>query len=347
MSESKSNKRISSIDVARLAGVSQSAVSRTFTPGASVSEETRNKVMDAADQLGYRPNVIARSLIQQSTKIIGIVMIRFKNPFYAIVLGEFTKKLNELGYRTLLLNVEHSEEVDAALPMALQYQVDGIIITSATLSSKMAEGCMRAGTPVVLFNRYDASGKFNAVYCDSVGGGRMVADAFVDAGHSRPAFISGESGSSTSRDRKTGFIECLQEKGIRSIIHEDGKDYTYEAGHSAAMRLFKRKEPPDAIFCASDLIAIGAMDCLRRELGIRIPQELSIIGFDDIPMAGWLAYSLTTIRQPIEWMVDATMERLMRAINSPVDEIVMKRVQGTLVQRNSSRPPKRMSNEKK
>ncbi len=347
MSESKNNKRISSIDVARLAGVSQSAVSRTFTPGASVSKETRNKVTAAADQLGYRPNVIARSLIQQSTKIIGIVMIRFNNPFYAIVLGEFTKKLNALGYRTLLLNVEHSEEVDAALPMALQYQVDGIIITSATLSSKMAEGCMEAGTPVVLFNRYDASGKVNAVYCDSVSGGRMVAEAFLDAGHSRPAFISGESGSSTSRDRETGFIECLREKGIRSIIHENGKDYTYEAGYAAAKRIFKRKTPPDAIFCANDLIAMGAMDYLRGDLGLRIPRDLSIIGFDDIPMAGWTAYSLTTIRQPIDWMVDATVERLMRAISAPVNEIVMKRVQGTLVQRSSSRPPNRTSNRRR
>ncbi len=340
MTDVKSNKRVSSVDVARLAGVSQAAVSRTFTPGGSVSAKTRQKVLAAAKKLGYTPNVIARSLIQQSTKIIGIVMVRFQNPFYSTVLGEFTRKLNEMGYRTLLLNVAHSKEIDEALPMALQYQVDGIIITSATLSSKMADGCLQAGTPVVLFNRYDSSGNFNAIYCDSVGGGRIVADALLDAGHQRLAFIAGEKDTSTSRDREKGFTECIQERGSKVFLRERGGDYTYEAGYSAAERLLKRKKRPDAIFCANDLLAMGAMDYARGQLGIRVPQELSIIGFDDIPMASWPGYSLTTIKQPVDWMVDATIERLIRAIQAPVAEIVMKKVHGILVERDSARTGK-------
>ena len=331
----KPNKRVSSTDVARLAGVSQAAVSRTFTPKGSVSDKTRQKVLAAARELGYTPNVIARSLIQQSTKIIGIVMVRFQNPFYAIVLGEFTRKLSEMGYRTLLLNVAHSKEIDEALPEALQYQVDGIIITSATLSSKMAEGCARAETPVVLFNRYDASGSFSAIYCDSVGGGRTVAQTLLDAGHQRLAFIAGEKDTSTSRDREKGFTECIREKGAKLFLRENG-DYTYEAGYSAAERLLNRKNRPDAIFCANDLIAMGAMDYARGQLGIQIPQELSIIGFDDIPMASWPGYSLTTIRQPIDWMVDATIERLIRAIQAPGAETVIKKVHGILVERDSA-----------
>ncbi len=340
MTDVKSNKRVSSVDVARLAGVSQAAVSRTFTPGGSVSDKTRQKVLAAAKKLGYTPNVIARSLIQQSTKIIGIVMVRFQNPFYSKVLGEFTRKLNEMGYRTLLLNVAHSKEIDEALPMALQYQVDGIIITSATLSSKMADGCLQAGTPVVLFNRYDSSGNFNAIYCDSVGGGRIVADALLDAGHQRLAFIAGEKDTSTSRDREKGFTERIQERGCKVFLRESGGDYTYEAGYSAAERLLKRKKRPDAIFCANDLLAMGAMDYARGQLGIRVPQELSIIGFDDIPMASWPGYSLTTIKQPVDWMVDATIERLIRAIQAPVAEIVMKKVHGILVERDSARTAK-------
>ena len=337
MAESKkSNKRASSTDVARLAGVSQAAVSRTFTPNASVSEKTRNKVLAAAKKLGYTPNVIARSLIQQRTKIIGIVMVRFQNPFYALVLGEFTRKLSEMGYQTLLLNVAHSKEIDEALPEALKYQVDGVIITSATLSSKMAAGCARTETPVVLFNRYDASGGFNAIYCDSVGGGRMVADALMDAGHERLAFIAGEKDTSTSRDREKGFSDAIEDRGGQLFLRDEG-DYTYEAGYSAAEKLLSRKKRPDAIFCANDLIAMGAMDYARGRLGIQIPRELSIVGFDDIPMASWPGYSLTTIRQPIDWMVDATIERLLRAMKAPVTETVMKKVHGVLIERDSAR----------
>ncbi len=337
MAVPRKNRRVSSVDVAKRAGVSQAAVSRTFTPGASVSEETRNKVLAAAEDLGYHPNVIARSLIQQSTKIIGIVMIRFQNPFYSIVLGKFTEKLGELGYRTMLLNTADSKGIDEALPMALQYQVDGIIITSATLSSTMAEGCVRSGTPVVLFNRYNSRGNVSAVFCDGVGGGRMVADALLDAGHGRLAFISGEEGSSTSRDREKGFRDRLRERGQDLSKRVNGKEYTYEAGFSAARELLETKKPPDAVFCANDLIAMGALDFARGQMGIKVPEELSIVGFDDIPMAAWPAYALTTVQQPVDWMVDATIERLMRAIESPVAEIVIKKVPGILVERHSAR----------
>ena len=132
----------SQIDVARLANVSQAAVSRTFTKGASVSEETRTKVLAAAKELGYRPNVIARSLIQKSTNIIGLVVMRFTNPFYACMIREFTKALQEQGYWTLILNIAQAQELEETLPTALQYQVDGLIITSTTLSSSLAEECV-------------------------------------------------------------------------------------------------------------------------------------------------------------------------------------------------------------
>jgi len=199
--------------VAELAGVSQPTVSRAFTPGASVSDETRDKVLAAAEQLGYRPNVIARSLIQKSTNMIGLVVMRFSNPFYASMIREFTRALQEEGYWTLLFNIAQIQELENALPMALQYQVDGLIITSTTLSSQMAQECVRAGTPVVLFNRYATDTNINVVRCDSIAGGRKVADAFLDAGCQRLAFIAGEEASSTNRDRERGFIDRIRERG--------------------------------------------------------------------------------------------------------------------------------------
>ncbi len=327
----------SQVDVARLAGVSQAAVSRTFTPGASVSDGTRAKVLAAAEKLGYRPNVIARSLIRKSTNIIGLVVMRFTNPFYSRMIRDFTKALQDLGYWTLLFNIAHVQEVEDALPMALQYQVDGLIITSATLSSTLAEECARSGTPVVLFNRYASSDDVNAVRCDNVGGGKLVADALLDGGLQRLAYIAGEEDASTNRDREQGYVERLRERGHVLSLRESGGDYTYESGYEAARQLLQRDDPPDGIFCASDLIAMGALDLARHEVGIRVPEELSIVGFDDIPAAGWPSYSLTTVRQPVEEMVKATIQVLMNAIEVPGSEAAREVISPSLVVRTSAR----------
>ena len=241
--------RVSSVEVAKLAGVSQSAVSRTFTPGASVSKKTRNKVLKAAGEIGYRPNVIARSLTQQSTNMIGLVVGNFTNPFYAKLIQDFTKKFQEKGYWTLLLNVAEDNNVEDTLPMALQYQVDGIVVTSASLTSTMAAECARYGTPVVLFNRCSLDSQVNSVACDSVACGRMVADELLDAGHQRLAFLAGQEGSSTNRDRRKGFTQRLEERGSSLFLEVRG-DYSYGSGHYAAMQLLGREEKPDAIFCA-------------------------------------------------------------------------------------------------
>ncbi|MCX6038800.1 MAG: LacI family DNA-binding transcriptional regulator [Chloroflexi bacterium] len=337
LSSFKSSPDASQIDVARLAGVSQAAVSRVFTNGRSVSEDTRTKVMAAVEQLGYRPNVIARSLVQNSTNIIGLVVKRFTNPFYAQMIQDFTRALQEQGYWALVLNIAENQELEDSLPMVLQYQVDGLIITSATLSSRLAEECARSGTPVVLFNRYASDASTHVVKCDNTEGGRIVADTFLDAGHKRLAFIAGEESSSTNRDRETGFVDRLKERGHNLAFRESAGDYSYELGYAAAQRLFQLDAPPDAIFCANDLIAMGAMDLARLKLNIKVPDELSIIGFDDIPSAAWPSYDLTTIRQPFGKLVDATIQVLMNAINNPECEVTELIVPPTLIWRNSSR----------
>lgn len=343
MSRSKKSKsrqghpRVSSHQVAELAGVSQPTVSRAFTPGASVSDETRDKVLAAAEQLGYRPNVIARSLTQKSTNIIGLVVMRFSNPFYARMIREFTRALQEEGYWTLLFNIAQIQELENALPMALQYQVDGLIITSTTLSSQMAQECVRAGTPVVLFNRYATDTNINVVRCDSIAGGREVADAFLDAGCQRLAFIAGEEASSTNRDRERGFVDRIQERGADLSFRESAGDYRYTLGYEAAQRLLQRDDPPDAIFCANDLIAMSALDLARCKLGIQIPEELSIIGFDDIPSAAWPGYDLTTIRQPVKPLVDNTLKVLLDAIETPGSDALEIVISPSLVWRGTAR----------
>ena len=327
----------SQIDVARLAGVSQAAVSRTLTPGGIVSDETRAKVMAAVEQLGYRPNVIARSLVQNSTNIIGLVVKRFTNPFYAQMIQDFTRALQEQGYWALVLNVADNQKLEDALPIVLQYQVDGLIITSATLSSNLAEECARSGTPVVLFNRYVSDGHTHVVSCDNYEGGRIVADALLDAGHKRLAYIAGEEFSSTNRDRETGFVHRLHERGHALACRESAGDYSYELGYVAANRLLQGDNPPDGVFCANDLIAMATLDVARCTLNLKVPDELSIIGFDDIPCAAWPTYDLTTVRQPFGELVDSTIQVLIDAINTPDSEVMVKMVSPYLIWRSSSR----------
>ena len=327
-------KQVTSIDVAKFAGVSQPTVSRAFDPNSPVSPETRARVLTAAKQLGYQPNVIARSLKSRSTNIIGIVLANITNSlFYPNVLEQLTYQLQERGKQTLLFNLRPDQPVDDILPRVLGYQVDGLIIASTTPSHEIVNKCVSNGTPVVLFNRYMPGSRAHTISCDSETATRHIANVLLDAGHKRLAYIAGIENTETNRQREKGFTEQLQARGYKGLLREQG-DYTYESGRTAARRLLQRDEPPDAIFCAADIMALGAMDVARYELGIHIPEALSIIGFDDIPVAGWPAYNLTTIRQPITDMVNTVIE-LLDVQNTDTGQLVQ--LPGELILRQSAR----------
>ncbi len=326
----------SQLDVARLANVSQAAVSRAFTPGASISPETRAAVLAAARALGYRPNAIARSLVTHQSNIIAIIMANMWNPFYAAALALFTDELQALGYWVLLFKVQDDSTVDDALLTALEYQVDGVIITSATLSSRLADECARHAVPVVLFNRYTLNSSVNAVWCDSVSGGQQVADAIVDTGYARIGFIAGDLATSTARDREEGFTGRLGQRGA-SIMARGQGDFTMESGLQAARKMLRQESRPEVVFCANDLMAMGMVDAARDEFGLRIPEELAVIGFDDIAMAAWPHYGLTTIRQPLERLVGATTQLIQAAIQQESSaERVLQTIPGELIVRTSA-----------
>jgi DNA-binding LacI/PurR family transcriptional regulator len=325
-----------SFDVAQLAGVSQSTVSRVFSDKSdAVNTETRRRVLMAAQKLKYRPNVIARMMSTNKTNIVGIVMANVTSPFYPYVLDKFLQALQISGRQALLFSPAPGHDVDALLPLVLQHRVDALIITSAMLSSEMAEECRQHGTPVILFNRYVLGAPVSAVCSDNVAGGRLAADVLLDAGHERLAYISGTAHTSTNTDRERGFFERLRERGYTNCDHE-AADYTYETGYDACRRLLRRRERPDAIFCANDIIAIGAMDAARA-LGVNVPGELSIIGYDDIPMAGWHAFRLTTISQEVDPMIAATMALLAEKINDPNSSPQVQMIPGKLKVRGSVR----------
>src|SRR3984893_3046266 len=303
----KAGNQVTAEDVARTLGVSQSTISRAFSMTASISGEMKLRVIKAANKLGYQPNVIARSLITRRTNMVAIVMANLVDPFYPVVLDELVQQVQAGGFQTLLFVPSAGEKIDDIMPNLLQYQVDAIILTSATISSAMARICAARDTPVVSFNRYVPGLNIHAVSSDNVGGGRDVADYLVATGHERLAFISAQRDATTNRDRRSGFMSRLRQLKITSCLQEDGGEFSYEAGYAAAKRLLRQAVRPDALFFASDVMAFGGMDA-AREIGLSIPGDVSIIGYDDVPMAALPSYGLTTIRQPVREMAQTAME---------------------------------------
>ena len=303
-------------EVANLARVSQSAVSRTFTPGASVSAETRNRVMIAAKALGYRPNAMARSLITGRSRIIALVMSYLDNQFYPMVIEKLSQALQKQGYHVLMF-ISDGDETDGVLNEILQYQIDGVVMASAMLSPELARQCADVGVPVVMFNRVPDTSAFarhttSSVTSDNYAGGRMVAELLLERGHRRIAFLAGLENSSTNHERERGFNEVLGRAGV-AVYRRAVGHYSFERAQDAARQLFAAKTgeaQPDAVFVANDHMAIAAMDVLRLELGLRVPQDVSVIGFDDVPQAAWGSYKLTTVVQSVEQMVAATVELL-------------------------------------
>lgn len=337
-SDAKLKGRVTSLEVARRAGVSQSAVSRTFTPGASVAPATREKVIQAAKELGYRPNAIARSLITSRSRIVGVAMGYLDNHFYPEVLETLTSRLQNRGYQVLLFTGFQEREADPGMMQILQYQVDGLILASTTLSSELAEQCSAAGVPIVLVNRTTERAAVSGVTSDNRQGGERVAQFLLAAGHETFAYVAGIAGASTNRDRETGFRKRLKAAGIDDIIKVEGY-YSHDGAERAARELFSMKNPPEAIFCANDHMALAVMDVARFEFGTRIPEDVSIVGYDDAGPGRWKSYALTSIEQPVEYMVNATIEMLMRQIDGDEQGPRQKKIRGDLIVRGSARLP--------
>lgn len=302
------NKIFSAWDVARMANVSQSTVSRVFTPGASVSEKTRENVLEAAAKLNYRPNALARGLIKQKTNMVGLAMKDIQNPFYHEVLGLFSKKLRAKGYHILFLYTENEEIQQEEINHFLEYNVEGIIVTDALLSSKLVSKIHDNNIPVILFNRYHKDIPCNSVSSDNISASREIASYLYEEGMRDIVYITGRENTSTNRDRQKGFTEFFDEKNIDITILEG--NYTYEKSYELTKKMIENGHRPEAIFGANDITAIGAVDALK-EKNITVPDETVVIGFDNIKMSNWPSYKLTTWMQPIEEMVDQTIDLLI------------------------------------
>ena len=293
-------------DVAIRAGVSRSAVSRTYTEGASVSDKTRAKVEKAADALGYSPNALASSLTTGRTKLIGLVSNNFHNPIFLEVFDLFTKGLQARGLRPLLVNLTDEVNPENSIRMLRAYSVDGVIVASSTLPATFAEGFKDAGVPVVhSFGRQSPSPKVNVLGIDNIEAGRLAGQTLIDRGYKRVAFLGGPKSATSTQDRLAGFEEAISHSDIALSV-SFASNYSFDAGREEMSKLLQ-STPAEAYFCGDDVLSIGALSAIQTA-GLRAPDDIGIIGLNDMEMAGWENINLTTIHNPIKQIIASSIE---------------------------------------
>ena len=310
---------VTSKDIARKLRISQSTVSRALRGDPRVAPDTAARVLEAARQMNYTPNLAARSLITRRTGTVGVVVSDITNPFYPELLDILHNELALAGYRTILFNEQTDASVEQHVGELVNgAAVDGLLYVSATLGTPLP-GHGARDLPVVLVNRYIDSAPVDTVVSDNYRGGRLVAEAMIARGHRRIALITGPENTTTSRDRERGFRDQLQASGVQldETLRRVGQ-FSHHSGYQWCLDLLAAEPRPTAVFAANDVIAFGALDAARR-VGVRVPVELSIVGFDDIDMAGWEGFNLTTVRQPLAEMGRAAAKLLIERIDSEDD----------------------------
>ena len=310
--------RPTSKDVSRLAGVSQATVSRAFTNENMLTPETRKRVLDAARQLGYIPNYIARSMVSSKTNLVGIVVFRNESPFQSSLVNLLARELQRRGRYPVVVYQNEGETPEETISNALMYRVDGVFITEAADSNSILKLCTSARVPVVLVSRKISGGKLTSVSCNDLSAGRKAAEYLFRMGHRRIVCLAGAVNASTTQQRLEGFAAQAKKSGmeIMSVLYGD---YSYQNGQKLARQMMEMGDGnlPDAVFCTGDIIALGAIDAFRTQYALSIPEDISIIGVDNISEADWLAYSLTTMAQPVEEMVKSACEALIRLVEDP------------------------------
>ena len=306
-------------EVAERAGVSRSAVSRVFTPGASVSSKMRERVEKAAADLGYHPNALASSLTTGRTKMIGLVSNNFHNPFFLEVFDLFTRGLQERGLRPLLVNLTDQTDPQNTIRMLRAYSVDGVIVASSTLPPGFSRAFLDANIPVVhSFGRHVQQPHVDIVGIDNIECGRIAARELLMRGYRSVAFMGGPEEATSTQDRLAGFLEILIGQAGVNVSYSFADDYTFDAGR-AQMQVLLREDPAEAYFCGDDVLSIGALSAIA-DAKLSVPDDIGIIGLNDMEMARWENINLTTIHQPIKEIIETSIEQVTSALEAPQRE---------------------------
>ena len=333
--------RVSIKDIAKAAGVSHSTVSRALSDSPLVKAETKARIQQLAQEMGYSPDAIARSLVTQRTHTVGVVVTTITDPFVAEVVQGIEDTAQENDYSVILASSASEPERElAAVEMLRAKRVDSLIVTSSRVGALYLEHLERFGVPVVLVNNHNRqSGRYTfSVSVDNQHGGHLATAHLIQRGHRRIGYVSGPADHSDDAERLAGYRLALDESGITFdpalVVHGNGR---LDGGERALRTLAGLAEPPTAVFCYNDMTAIGLISA-ARQAGLSVPDDLAVVGFDDIPLAAHVYPSLTTVAQHQRDMGRQAMNMalaLMTADDStmPLSDIVVK---GRLIVRASS-----------
>lgn len=336
-SEKAARGTITADDVAALAGVSRWTVNRAFKPDASISKKSREKVMAAAEELGYVPDLLAASLASDRSNLVALLVDDFINPHKLLMMEALTRALRKAGWDTLLVNTLDDDDTSAALLNASQRRVDAAVLIGSRFSDQVLATALgaRRVRKLIVFARYSANPDTISICCDDEAAMGTIAQYVIDGRYARPLFLAGPQTQSAHLKRKESFLRHWQDRmgtvpGIIAVERYD-PNLAYEtvARHLRELPVGQR---PDILVCENDALAMGAMDAIRHEFGLRVPEDIAVTGFDDVPVAKNPHYRLTTYRQPMTEMAAALVAVLKgEAVGQELD-----RFQGELIKRASA-----------
>jgi len=309
---------VTSHDVARLAGVSQPTVSRALRGDPRVTVETRRRISEAARALNYVPSQMGRSLSTQATHRVAMVA-DLTNPLYPLILPPIHDALEARGYRMVLL-AERDEAIASYAPL-LDRSVDGVVLTTTRRQSPLPFELHQRGIPTVMLNRTNDIVDLDSVVADNIGAGRAATGLLLAAGYREIGMLAGPPETSTSRDREAGFRSAMADADVplRPSLVLHGW-FGHDSGDKGLRHLMASERRPRAVVCVSDSVAIGALNA-ARDLGLRVPQDVAIVGIDDVPAASWPICGLSTVAVPLtEMATDAAnllVDRLTGATSGP------------------------------
>lgn len=316
-------------DVAREAGVSQSAVSRAFTPGASISPQMREVIEAAAERLGYRPSRLPGMMRRGKSGIVAVVVGGLYNPFHTITLESFTRALTAAGKQTLLVRIDNDRELDDAVGDLVSLRVDGVLSALSIASAEAASELDRHQLPIVMLNSAVETEWVRCVNSDNEGAGRLAAQLLHASGSRRLASIMGPRSALSHSRRAAGFADALRLLGVEAL-HSFHGELDYDWGRQVATGMVDMSDRPDGIFCGNDLIAAGLIDCWAKA-GLQAPQDFRIIGYDNMPLASWDHYDLTSFDQ----QTDAMAEMAVGLLEGHASSEISRTIDPALVRRKS------------
>ncbi len=321
--------------MARAAGVSVSAVSRAFTDENRLNKKTRDHILKIAGELGYRPNALARSLIRQESDLVAVVSGNTDGMYDKYFFETLSAELQKCGKWALQVRSEHEENVAATLGKALMYPVQAAIVRAGTVDKQVIEYSKNVHVPLIYTGLGPDVEGADCVWLNYAGGAKLATKRLIQRGCRRIAYLGGIDGITAEVGRREGYLQALNMAGLEPHSITDTR-FDFEGGMQATLNLLQNDNPPDGLYCVSDATALGALNAAKSILHLRVPEDVAVVGSDNMPMASWPCFDLTAVTNPIDEIVQNLMETLEARLADPHQQEMSVLVEPTLVIRGSA-----------